>query len=155
MSDAILQAVQESHLKKDLPVISIGDTVDVHYRIIEGSKERIQVFIGVVIAENGKGTERTITVRRIVANEGVERIFPVHSPKVAKIEVKRHGQARRAKLYYLRHRVGKKRRLQDRRRGLDWLVRAQTDADEARAAEQAAFEKAQAEADAEAEKAAE
>ena len=118
MSDAIIAAVQQSQLKTDLPAIDIGDTVDVHYRIIEGSKERIQVFTGVVIARKGSGLEATITVRRIVANEGVERIFPVHSPKIGKIEVKRHGHVRRSKLYYLRDRVGKKRRLRDRRRGL-------------------------------------
>ena len=116
MSQAILQAVQQSHLKTDLPRLSIGDTVDVHTRIIEGSKERIQVFTGVIIAMAGSGLERTVTVRRIVANEGVERIFPVHSPRIAKFEIKRHGHVRRAKLYYLRDRVGKKRRLADRRR---------------------------------------
>lgn len=118
MSDAILAAVQQPQLKTDLPTIAIGDTIDVHYRIIEGAKERIQVFSGVVIAQKGSGLHTTITVRRIVANEGVERIFPVHSPKVGKIEIKRHGHVRRSKLYYLRDRVGKKRRLKDRRRGL-------------------------------------
>lgn len=134
MSEAILQAVQQAQMKKILPVISVGDTIDVHYRIIEGSKERIQVFTGVVLGLKGQGLERTVTVRRIVANEGVERIFPLHSPKVAKIEVKRHGHVRRAKLYYLRDRVGKKRRLQDRRRGLEWLLRAQVEADPDQAA---------------------
>jgi large subunit ribosomal protein L19 len=100
------------------PVLSIGDTVDVHYRIIEGEKERVQVFQGVYIARRGRGINEMITVRRIVANEGVERVFPLHSPRIAKIEVVRHGDARRAKLYYLRDRVGKSRRLRDRRRGL-------------------------------------
>lgn len=118
MSDAIIKAVQKAHMKSDLPKISIGDTIDVHVRIIEGQKERIQVFSGVVIAINNTGVEQTVTVRRIVANEGVERVFPLHSPRIAKIEVKRHGHVRRAKLYYLRERVGKKRRLKDRRRGL-------------------------------------
>ena len=89
-----------------------------HQRIIEGGKERTQVFQGVLIGMKGRGINRMITVRRIVANEGVERIFPLHSPKVAKIEIVRHGDARRAKLYYLRDRVGKSRRLRDRRRGL-------------------------------------
>jgi len=134
MSEAILQAVQQAQLKQNLPVVSVGDTIDVHYRIIEGSKERIQIFSGVVLGLKGQGLERTVTVRRIVANEGVERIFPLHSPKVAKIEVKRHGHVRRAKLYYLRDRVGKKRRLQDRRRGLEWLLRAQVEADPQQAA---------------------
>lgn len=129
MSQAILEAVTQSQLKSNLPVVSVGDTVDVHYRIIEGAKERIQIFTGVVIAMSGRGLEQTITVRRIVANEGVERIFPLHSPKVSKIEIKRHGHARRSKLYYLRDRVGKSRRLRDRRRGLDWLIKEQQAAD--------------------------
>ncbi len=118
MSDAILAAVQQPQIKTNLPTVSVGDTVDVHYRIIEGEKERVQVFTGVVLAMKGSGLHATITVRRIVANEGVERVFPIHSPRVGKIEIVRHGHVRRAKLYYLRDRVGKKRRLRDRRRGL-------------------------------------
>ncbi|MHC4994057.1 MAG: 50S ribosomal protein L19 [Planctomycetota bacterium] len=99
--------------------VVVGDTVDVHYRIIEGSKERIQVFGGTVIAiKGGTGASRTMTVRRIVANEGVERIFPMNSPRIDKVEVKRHGHTRRSKLYFLRDRVGKARRLKDQRRGL-------------------------------------
>lgn len=97
---------------------SVGDTLNVHYRIIEGEKQRIQVFQGVLIAVRGRGVNRMITVRRIVANEGVERIFPLHSPRIAQIEIVRRGDARRAKLYYLRNRVGKSRRLRDQRRGL-------------------------------------
>ena len=97
---------------------SIGDTLNIHYRIIEGEKQRIQVFQGVLIAARGRGVNRMITVRRIVANEGVERIFPLHSPRISKIEIVRRGDARRAKLYYLRQRVGKSRRLRDQRRGL-------------------------------------
>ena len=104
--------------EEDLPNLSVGDTIDVHQRIIEGGKERTQVFQGVLIGMKGRGINRMITVRRIVANEGVERIFPLHSPKVSKIEIVRHGDARRAKLYYLRDRVGKSRRLRDRRRGM-------------------------------------
>ncbi len=100
------------------PVFSVGDTLSLHVRIIEGDKERIQVYQGVLIAQRGRGINRTITVRRIVANEGVERIFPLHSPRIAKIEVVRRGDARRAKLYYLRQRLGKSRRLRDQRRGL-------------------------------------
>ena len=116
----ILESVVAHQLKSeaDLPNLSIGDTIDVHQRIIEGGKERTQVFQGVLIGMKGRGINRMITVRRIVANEGVERIFPLHSPKVAKIGIVRHGDARRAKLYYLRDRVGKSRRLRDRRRGL-------------------------------------
>lgn len=123
MSDAIIAAVQSKQLKNDLPVVHVGDTVDIHVRIIEGAKERIQVFQGVVIKQQNSGLETTITVRRIVANEGVERTFPLHSPRIAKIDVVRRGDARRAKLYYLRERVGKKRRLRDRRRGLDTLLK--------------------------------
>ena len=102
----------------DFPVFSVGDTINVHVRIIEGEKERIQVFQGVLIAQRGRGINRMITVRRIVANEGVERIFPLHSARIAKIEVVRRGDARRAKLYFLRDRIGKSRRLRDQRRGL-------------------------------------
>lgn len=101
-----------------LPYFSIGDTINVHYRIIEGDKERVQVFQGVLIAMRGSGVNRMMTVRRIVANEGVERIFPMHSQRIAKIEVVRRGDARRSKLYFLRDRVGKSRRLRDQRRGL-------------------------------------
>ena len=114
----LLKEITQSQIKSDLPDYSIGDTLDVHVRIIEGEKERVQVFQGVLIAANGSGVNQTITVRRIVANEGVERIFPIHSPRIAKIEIVRRGDARRAKLYYLRDRVGKKRRLRDQRRGL-------------------------------------
>jgi len=114
----IIESVTEGQLKSDFPAFSVGDTLDVHVRIIEGDKERVQVYQGVLIAEKGRGVNRTITVRRIVANEGVERIFPLHSPRIAKIEVVRRGDARRAKLYFLRDRVGKSRRLRDQRRGL-------------------------------------
>lgn len=118
MSNAIIHALEAKQLKKDLPKLSVGDTVDVHFRIVEGEKERIQVFTGVILGIAGEGISQMVTVRRIVANEGVERVFPIHSPKVAKVEVTRHGHVRRSKLYYLRERVGKKRRLADRRRGL-------------------------------------
>lgn len=116
----IIESTVASQLKPDteFPAFSIGDTINVHVRIIEGEKERIQVFQGVLISKNGRGINKTITVRRIVANEGVERIFPLHSPRISKIEVVRRGDARRAKLYYLRDRTGKSRRLRDQRRGL-------------------------------------
>ena len=115
-----IESVTADQLKPDeaFPVFSVGDTINVHVRIIEGEKERIQVFQGVLIGRRGRGINRTITVRRIVANEGVERIFPLHSPRIAKIEVVRRGDARRAKLYFLRERIGKSRRLRDQRRGL-------------------------------------
>jgi large subunit ribosomal protein L19 len=107
--------VEKSSLKAEVPEFNIGDTVDVHTRILEGDKERIQIFNGVVIARSGSGTREMFVVRRIVAGEGVERKFPLHSPKIAKIEVKRSGVVRRAKLYYLRDRVGKAVRLRERR----------------------------------------
>jgi len=118
-----VEGLVADQLKSDEEVneVSVGDTIDVHYRIVEGDKERIQVFQGVLIGMKGRGVNRTITVRRIVANEGVERIFPLHSPRIAKLEVVRRGDARRAKLYFLRERIGKSRRLRDRRRGMKWL----------------------------------
>lgn len=103
----------ESQIKKDVPSFQIGDTVKVSVRIVEGEKERIQAYTGVVIARRGGGMSEMFTVRRIVNNEGVERVFPLHSPKVAGVEVIRGGKVRRAKLYYLRDRVGKKTRLKD------------------------------------------
>ncbi len=115
-----MESVVADQLKPEdsFPDFSVGDTLNVHVRIIEGDKERIQIFQGVLIAEHGRGVNRTITVRRIVANEGVERIFPLNSPRIARIELVRKGDARRAKLYFLRKRVGKSRRLRDQRRGL-------------------------------------
>ena len=115
-----LESVVADQIKPSgsFPAFGVGDTLNVHVRIIEGDKERIQVYQGVLIAEHGRGVNRTITVRRIVANEGVERIFPLHSPRIAKVEVVRRGDARRSKLYFLRQRVGKSRRLRDQRRGL-------------------------------------
>ncbi len=121
MSQTLIAELEQSHLKTDLPALHAGDTIDVHYRIIEGTKERIQIFSGVILKLTGTGLNQMMMVRRIVANEGVERTFPVHSPKVFKIIVKRNGDARRARLYFLRDRVGKSRRLRDRRRGLAHL----------------------------------
>ncbi len=116
-----LEEIVADQIKTDLPVITVGDTIDVHVRIIEGEKERIQVYQGVLIARKGRGINESITVRRIVANQGVERVFPLNSPRIAKIEVVRRGDARRAKLYFLRDRIGKSRRLRDQRRDLDRL----------------------------------
>ena len=109
-----LQQVEDQYLRKDKLAFEIGDTVDVHQRILEGDKERIQIFNGVVIARRGGGTREKFTVRRIVAGEGVERTFPYNSPKIAKVEVKRHGKVRRAKLFFLRGRVGKATKLVER-----------------------------------------
>ena len=115
MSQQTLNLVEKSSLKEEVSFFEIGDTVDVHCRILEGEKERIQVFTGVVIARAASGTRATFTVRRIVQGEGVERKFPIHSPRIAKIVVQRSGIAHRAKLYYLRDRVGKAVRLRQRR----------------------------------------
>jgi large subunit ribosomal protein L19 len=116
MSQQIMEMVEKSSLKPEPPAFDIGDTVDVHTKILEGEKERVQIFSGVVIARSGSGSREMFTVRRIVANEGVERKFPLHSPRIAKVEVKRSGVVRRAKLYYLRDRTGKSTRLKERRR---------------------------------------
>jgi len=103
-------------IKRDLAAFQIGDTVTVYQRILEGGKERTQTFEGVVISRKGEGLEAMFTVRRIVQGEGVERVFPLHSPRIAKIEVKRTGVVRRAKLFYLRDRVGKAVRLVEKRK---------------------------------------
>lgn len=116
MSQEIMNLVEQASMKENPPEFEIGDTVDVHCMIHEGEKTRTQVFSGTVIARCGSGTREMFTVRRIVAGEGVERKFPVHSPRIAKIEVKRSSVVRRAKLYYLRDRVGKAVRLKERRR---------------------------------------
>ena len=115
MSQKIMELVEKPSMKEDKPEFDIGDSVDVHTRILEGNKERIQVFTGVVIAKSGSGTREMFVVRRIVAGEGVERKFPVHSPKIEKIEVVRRSVVRRAKLYFLRQRSGKAVRLRERR----------------------------------------
>lgn len=115
MSQQILDKVEQKYLKAEKPQFEVGDTVDVHCRILEGDKERIQVYSGVVIAMSGSGTREMFTVRRIVQGEGVERKFPVHSPKIARVVVTRSSIVRRAKLYYLRDRVGKAVRLRERR----------------------------------------
>jgi len=111
----ILDLAAQSSLREERSKFEVGDTVDVHTLIQEGNKERVQVFSVVFIAMRGEGINENFTVRRIVAGEGVERTFPVHTPKISKIEVKRHGRVRRAKLYYLRDRVGKATRLAERR----------------------------------------
>ena len=137
MANKITENVEQAYLKKDVPSFDVGDTVDVATRIIEGDKERTQIFSGVVIMKRGQGINETFTVRRIVNNEGVERIFPLHSPKIEKLEVKRKSRVRRAKLYYLRERTGKATRLKE---GDPIVVGAEAPA-AAPAAEAAATEK--------------
>ena len=107
MQNRLLQLVETPHIRTDLPDIRVGDTVIVHQKLLDGQKERIQMFEGDVIARAGRGIQETITLRRLVQGEGVERIIPLHSPRFAKFEVKKAGMVRRAKLYYIRDRVGK------------------------------------------------
>lgn len=114
MKTELLDAVESKSLKKKIPHFEIGDTVDVHCRIREGDKERMQIFTGTVIARKGRGINETFTVRRIVNNEGVERIFPLHSPNIIDVRAVRSGKKRRAKLYYLRKRTGKAVKLAQR-----------------------------------------
>jgi large subunit ribosomal protein L19 len=107
MSQALFDKIESEQFRKDPTDFSVGDTVRVHTKVVEGDKERIQIFTGVVIGRRGRGLNSTFTVRRISYGEGVERVFPLHSPRVDKIEVERKGSVRRAKLTYLRKRIGK------------------------------------------------
>ncbi|MGH2755194.1 MAG: 50S ribosomal protein L19 [Actinomycetota bacterium] len=107
--------VERTYLKEDLPDFRPGDTVKVHVRVVEGDRERVQVFEGIVIRRRGSQLSETFTVRKISFGVGVERTFPVHSPMIAKIEIATHGAVRRSKLYYLRDRVGKKAKVKERR----------------------------------------
>ncbi|HAM87401.1 50S ribosomal protein L19 [Limosilactobacillus mucosae] len=112
----LIEKITASQLRDDIPEFRAGDTIRVHAKIVEGTRERIQIFQGVVIKRHGAGISATYTVRKISNGVGVERTFPVHSPRVAKIEVVRYGRVRRAKLYYLRERTGKSARIPERRR---------------------------------------
>ena len=112
----LIQELTQEQLRTDIPAFRPGDTVRVHAKVVEGTRERIQMFEGVVIARKGSGISETYTVRKISNGVGVERIFPVHTPRVEQIEVIRHGKVRRAKLYYLRALTGKKARIAERRR---------------------------------------
>ena len=113
MQRKLIQVVETGLLKADVPAFQVGDTVIVHQKLLDGAKERVQTFEGDVIARNGAGIREMITVRRLVQGEGVERIFLIHSPRVAKLEVKKAGLVRRAKLYYIRDRVGKAVKIKD------------------------------------------
>ena len=110
----LLKALNSQYMKEELPEAKVGDTVRVHVRIKEGSRERIQVFEGTVIARKGGGIAETITVRRISYGVGCEKVFPIHSPHIVKVETVRHGKVRRAKLYYLRNRLGKAAKVKER-----------------------------------------
>ena len=107
MNQALLKKIESEQFRKNEAIFAVGDSVRVHTKVVEGDKERIQIFPGVVIGKRGTGLNETFTVRRISYGEGVERIFPLHSPRVDKVEVERHGSVRRAKLTYLRKRIGK------------------------------------------------
>ncbi|HVU28455.1 MAG TPA: 50S ribosomal protein L19 [Verrucomicrobiae bacterium] len=107
MNQALLKKIESEQFRKDDAKFNVGDSVKVHTKVVEGDKERIQIFAGVVIGKRGAGLNESFTVRRISYGEGVERIFPLHSPRVDKIEIERHGSVRRAKLTYLRKRLGK------------------------------------------------
>lgn len=111
----VIKAIDQEQIKTDLPEFQPGDTVTVSVRVIEGTKERIQDFTGIVISRRGSGSRETFTVRRISYGVGVERVFPLHSPRIAKIQVNRRGRVRRAKVYYLRDRTGKAARIRDRK----------------------------------------
>ncbi len=104
----IINKIEKEQMKDEVADFNVGDTVKVHTRVVEGGKERIQIFAGIVIAKRGSGVNEAFTVRKISYGEGVERVFPVHTPRIAKIEVTNRGKVRRAKLHYLRDRVGKK-----------------------------------------------
>lgn len=112
----ILDKINAESMKEDVPQFGVGDSVRVHVLIKEGEKERVQVFAGTVIARKGSGMKETFTVRRVAFGEGVERVFPLHSPRIAKVEINTRGDVRRAKLYYLRDRVGKAARIKEKMR---------------------------------------
>jgi large subunit ribosomal protein L19 len=112
----MIDIIEQEQLRNDIPDFGPGDSVKVHVKVVEGGRERIQVFEGIVLSRRGSGTRETFTVRKVSAGIGVERTFPLHSPRIAKIEVVRYGKVRRAKLYYLRERVGKRARVKEARR---------------------------------------
>lgn len=139
---SLIDSLEQELGKQHLPPVRVGDTVEVHYLIREGDKERVQLFIGTVISIDGRGIRKSITVRRIVQGEGVERTFPLHSPRVKDVTTVRRGNVRRAKLYYLRDRVGKATRVEEklgekarRDKEQDAVLRAEAAAAEAQAAE--------------------
>src|SRR5450756_193526 len=109
-----IRAIEAQQLREDLPNVEVGDTVKVNYKVVEGTRERVQVFQGVVIRRHGAGNRETFTVRKISFAVGVERTFPIHSPKIDRIEVLSHGKVRRSKLYFLRDKIGKAARLKEK-----------------------------------------
>jgi large subunit ribosomal protein L19 len=139
MLSPFMKIVERASQKSDVPDFRVGDRIEIHQKLLDGAKERIQVFEGDVIARHNGGVRETVTVRRLVQGEGVERIFPIHSPRIAKIEVKKAGKVRRAKLYYIRERVGKAVKIKGdpkRQAVLDAAVKQNVAAAAAKAAEQ-------------------
>ncbi|HSH16176.1 MAG TPA: 50S ribosomal protein L19 [Verrucomicrobiae bacterium] len=116
MNQALLDKIEAENFRKNIEDFAVGDSVRVHTKVVEGDKERIQIFAGVVIGRRGRGMNATFTVRRISYGEGVERVFPLHSPRIDKVEIERRGQVRRAKLTYLRKRIGKRATLVKQKR---------------------------------------
>jgi large subunit ribosomal protein L19 len=110
----LVDVIENEQLRTDVPEFSVGDTVKVHYKVVESGRERVQVFEGIVIGRKGKGLRETFTVRKVTFGISVERVFPVHSPRIQTLEIISHGKVRRAKLYYLREKVGKKSRVKTR-----------------------------------------
>lgn len=133
MKTKAIELVENANLRDDVPDFRVGDRVEIHQKILDGAKERVQIFEGDVIARHNGGVRETVTIRKLVQGEGVERIFPVHSPRIARIVVKKAGLVRRAKLYYLRDRVGKATKIRD-----DVKRQSQIDANLKSAAESAA-----------------
>jgi large subunit ribosomal protein L19 len=131
----IIESIEQRQLRKNVPRFKAGDTVRVHFQVIEGSRRRVQVFEGIVIKRQGSGSRETFTVRKQSFGVGVERTFPVHSPKIEKIEVAAVGDVNRAKLYYLREKVGKKARVRELRQTPAQVAAARADAEAAAAAE--------------------
>ncbi len=140
MLTPLIATVETANLKAEVPDFHIGDRIEIHQKLLDGVKERIQIFEGDVIARHNGGVRETVTVRRLVQGEGVERIFPIHSPRIAKIVIKKAGSVRRAKLYYLRDRVGKATKIKDdtkRQTRIDADLKAAAEAT-AKAAQEAA-----------------
>ena len=146
----IIESIEQRQLRKDVPRFKAGDTVRVHFQVIEGQRRRVQVFEGVVLKRQGSGARETLTVRKQSFGVGVERTFPVHSPKIEKIEVGAIGDVNRAKLYYLREKVGKKARVRELRQTPAQLAAARAESEAAEAAATASAAEAQAAAEAEA-----
>jgi large subunit ribosomal protein L19 len=132
MSNIILNAIEKPQLKQGIPAFRVGDTIKVHAKVVEGDKERIQIFEGVVIGRQGAGSREVVRVRKLSYGVGVERLFPVHSPMIDKIEIAKEGKIRRAKLYYLRELRGKAARIKEKERALAAVAGPDQSAEEAK-----------------------